>query len=432
MLVSNFLQGLSGTLNNIFVSKLIGDEAFASTSVFFPVIFLMISIVIGLGAGGSILVGQAWGAGDSTKVKSITGTTLTVNFIIGILFALIGFLILDVLLEMLKTPENIIDQTRQYAYIMLLNIPCIFIFICFTSLLRGAGDSMTPLLALIVSTVLGAFLTPMFILGLFGIPKLGIISPALALLCSNLITMALLIVYLNKIGHTLAFNKQFFKYLRPNMQLIKLVLKISIPMTVQMITIALSELLIIRFINEYGSDATTSYGALIQIIGYVQFPAISIAITVSILGAQAIGRGNLALLTKIMQTGLWVNLLLTGGLILLITLFSSTIIKLFIADEQTILMTQYLLNISLWGMIIFGFARVFSAIMQASGVVFIPTLITILSILLILLPAAWILSPLIGLQGIWIAYPITFIVLLGLQFSYYWFVWRHKTIKRLV
>lgn len=432
MLLSNFLQGLSGTLNNIYVSKLIGDQAFASVSVFFPVIFLMISIVIGLGAGGSILVGQAWGAGDYDKVKSITGSTLTLNALIGILFAMLGALFLDPLLTLLKTPIDLVSDTRNYAYVMLLNIPCIFIFICFTSLLRGTGDSVTPLLALIVSTILGVLLTPIFIIGLFGIPPLGIISPALALLCANILTIFILFIYLNKTSHILAFNSSFLKHLKLKPSLVNLIFKISIPMTVQMITIAVSELLIIRFINGYGSAATTSYGALIQIIGYVQFPAISIAITVSILGAQAIGRGHFSYLNKIMQTGLWINLFLTGGLVLLITLCATNIIQLFITDKDTVILTRYLLHISLWGMIIFGFARVFSAIMQASGVVLIPTLITIACILIVLLPVAWFFSLYFGLSGVWIAYPITFIVLLALQFCYYWFVWRHKTIVRLV
>lgn len=432
MLLSNLLQGLSGTLNNIFVGKLIGDDAFASLSAFFPVVFLMISIVIGLGAGGSILVGQAWGAGDHEKVKSVTGTTLTLNFFIGIIFAVLGALFLNDLLNVLKTPANLIEQTRHYALMMLLNIPWIFIFICFTSLLRGAGDSLTPLLALLVSTLLGIIFTPILIIGPFGLPKFGIISPALAIFLSNTITMILLFIYLNKTNHVLAINKHFLKYLKIQKALIKIIVKISIPMTVQMITIALSELLIMRFINGFGSDATTSYGALIQIIGYVQFPAISIAITVSILGAHAIGRNHLTSLSAITHTGLLVNLILTGGLILIITYFDQTFIELFIADKAVIDVTRNLLNLTLWGMLIFGFARVFAAIMQSSGVVLIPTAINIFCVIVIQIPTAGILSHYYGLEGIWISYPIAFMLMLIMQFSYYRLYWKNKPIKRII
>ncbi|MFC0180126.1 MATE family efflux transporter [Thorsellia kenyensis] len=432
MLLSNFLQGLSGTLNNIFVSQMIGDKAFAALSAFFPVVFLMISIVIGLGAGGSILVGQAFGAGNLNKVKSITGTTLSLNFLLGIVFAVLGGLFLDELLVLLKTPDDLFLSTKHYAYVMLLNIPFIFLFICFTSLLRGAGDSLTPLLALIVSTLLGVCLTPIFILGPFGLPSLGIMSPALAILFANIMTMSLLIYYLKKTRHILAFTREFLSHLMIKISYLKIIFKISIPMTVQMITIAVSELLIVRLINTFGSDATTSYGAMIQILGYVQFPAISIAITVSILGAQAIGRGELALLKKITLTGLLVNLLLTGGLVLFILFFSDFIVRFFISDLTTIKLTKHILMLTLWGMIIFGFARVFAAIMQSSGIVLIPTLINVIVVIFIQLPIAGFLDNSFGLTGVWLSYPIAFSIMLLMQFSYYWFSWRHKTITRLI
>ncbi|MFX9347957.1 MATE family efflux transporter, partial [Acinetobacter baumannii] len=84
----------------------------------------------------------------------------------------------------------------------------------------------------------------------------------------------------------------------------------------------LAELVLLGLVNGFGSDATAAYGAVNQVIGYVQFPAISIAITTSIFGAQAIGRGDSNRVGAIVRTGIEMNLWLTGGLVVLGYLFA--------------------------------------------------------------------------------------------------------------
>lgn len=79
MVLSNFLQSFSGTLNGIYVGQLLGTQALAAVSGMFPIVFFFIALVIGLGAGASVLIGQAWGARETTMVKQITGATLTLG-----------------------------------------------------------------------------------------------------------------------------------------------------------------------------------------------------------------------------------------------------------------------------------------------------------------------------------------------------------------
>ncbi|MFU0840061.1 MAG: hypothetical protein ACFWUJ_16460 [Pseudomonas fragi] len=79
MVLSNFLQSFSGTLNGIYVGQLLGTQALAAVSGMFPIVFFFIALVIGLGAGASVLIGQAWGARETALVKQITGATLTLG-----------------------------------------------------------------------------------------------------------------------------------------------------------------------------------------------------------------------------------------------------------------------------------------------------------------------------------------------------------------
>jgi Na+-driven multidrug efflux pump len=199
-----------------------------------------------------------------------------------------------------------------------------------------------------------------------------------------------------------------------------------------MIIISLSEVAVLSFVNQYGSNATAAYGAVNQILSYVQFPVLSIAISASILGAQAIGAGHGDRLGAIARTGLQMNLVLTGGLILLAYLFSRTIIGFFITSEPVIELAQTLLHITLWSSIVMGFSSVLSGVMRASGTVLVPTAISIFAIAFVEVPVAYLLSRKIGINGIWIAYPVAFVTMLALQTSFYRLVWRNKPVHRLV
>ncbi|MGE4238209.1 MATE family efflux transporter, partial [Hydrogenophaga sp.] len=84
MVLSNILQGLSGTLNGIFIGQMLGTQALAAVSGMFPIVFFFISLVIGIGAGASVLIGQAWGAREPHKVKTIAGTALVLGALIGL------------------------------------------------------------------------------------------------------------------------------------------------------------------------------------------------------------------------------------------------------------------------------------------------------------------------------------------------------------
>ena len=113
MLLSNILQSLSGTLNNVYLGQMIGVGALAAVSGFFPVMFFFIAFTIGLGAGASVLIGQAWGAREPDKARAVAGTTLTVGVLFGLCVALFGGAFTEPLLRLLGTPPDILADATQ-------------------------------------------------------------------------------------------------------------------------------------------------------------------------------------------------------------------------------------------------------------------------------------------------------------------------------
>ncbi|MBX3653354.1 MAG: MATE family efflux transporter [Ramlibacter sp.] len=432
MVLSNILQGLSGTLNGVFIGQMLGTRALAAVAGMFPVIFFFIALVIGIGAGASVLIGQAWGAREPHKVKSIAGTALALGLLLGLGVALFGGTFTDALLRALGTPADILPEATSYARVMMLAMPGLLVFILLTQLMRGVGDTLTPLYALALSTAVSCALTPAFIRGWAGLPKLGVTSAAAASIVSFIAALGFLAWYMRRVKHALAPDRELLKALRLEPAILKLVMRIGLPTGVQMITISLAEIVLLSLVNGFGSDATAAYGAVNQVVNYVQFPALSIAITASILGAQAIGRGKADSLGAIARTGLKMNLVLTGGLVLLGYLFSRQFISIFITKESVVEMAQTLLHIMLWSSVVFGFSATLGGVMRASGSVLVPTGISIFCIAAIEVPSAWLLSRHFGINGVWMSYPITFVSMLALQACYYQFVWRKKKIERLV
>jgi len=432
MMLSNVLQSLFGTINNVYLGQMIGVDALAAVSVLFPVVFFFIAFVMGLSSGATVLIGQAWGAGERHKVKAVAGTTLAIAILLAMIAALFGGLFSRELMIALATPPDILEQASAYARIMLLTMPLTFVFILMTAMLRGVGDTLTPLLALTVSTGVGLAVTPALIRGWFGLPSLGVASAAWASAISTLLTLLWLAVYLRRRNHPLAPDAEFLRRVRLDGALLRRVLRIGIPSAVSMVVMSIAELVLLGLVNGFGSNATAAYGAVNQVMSYVQFTAMSIAITVSIFGAQAIGAGNAGRLDAIVRTGLLLNLILTGGLVALIYLCSRAIVGFFITDAAVLDLAQGALHIVLWSSVVFGMATVISGMMRASGTVFVPMALSIVAIAAVEVPSAVALSRSIGVEGVWAAYPITFCAMFILQMSYYLLVWRKRTVQRLI
>ncbi|WP_256829406.1 MATE family efflux transporter [Pseudomonas sp. Pse1] len=432
MVLSNFLQSMSGTVNSIYIGQMLGTQALAAVSGMFPIVFFFIALVIGLGAGAGVLIGQAWGAREPATVKAIAGTTLLLGALIGLLAAVLGSVFAHQALQGLGTPADVLEDAVAYARVMMWTMPLLLVFVLFTQLLRGVSDTLSPLLALIVSTCIGLLLTPALIRGWFGLPPIGIQSAAFAGLLGNLLAMLMLAWRLIRKGHVLAPDRALLAAMRLDRVILGKVLRIGLPTGLQMVVISLSELVILALVNQHGSQATAAYGAVTQIVNYVQFPALSIAITASILGAQAIGAGRIERIGPILRTGLLINVCLTGSLVLLGYLLSHWLLGLFITEAATQAQAEHLLHIMLWSMLVFGFQSVIGGIMRASGTVLMPVAISVFCILGVELPMAYLLDAHFGLPGVWMAFPVAYLSMLALQSAYYTFVWRHQKIERLV
>ncbi len=432
LMLSNVLQSASQTMASIWIGRLISTQALGAISAVFPIVFLLFSFVFGVSSGSSVLIGQAFGARDHHKVKKIAGTVLGAALYLGIIVAIVGALGSTTVLSWLATPPDIIAQADAYARVIFLTMPVFFVYFVYATILRGTGDSTTPFYALIVSAVLAIAITPLFIVGVFGLPKLGVVSAAVAGLIANSAALVWLLYYLRRVDHPLKFDRETLSDMWIDWKILGAVVKIGVPTGIQVMMVSLAEIAVISFVNRFGSSATAAYGAVNQVIGYVQFPAISIGIAASIFGAQCIGARREDKLGSVIRSAVGLNYAIGAIIIGVCYIFAWQILGWFITDPRTLKTAHELLMITLWGYAIFGNSAVLSGVMRGSGTVLWPTIIGIFAIWGVEVPVAYLLMQRIGLDGVWLGYPIAYCAALTLQFCYYEFVWKRKTHERLV
>jgi putative MATE family efflux protein len=432
LMLSNALQSAQTTMAYIWIGRLISTQALGAVSAVFPIVFLLFSFVFGVSSGASVLVGQAFGANDHHKVKRVAGTVIAAALYLGIVVAVIGNLGSPTILGWLHTPPDIIGQADAYARVLFLTMPIFFVYFVYATILRGTGDSTTPFYALIVSAVLAIVITPLFIVGVFGLPKLGVAGAAVAGGVANATALGWLLYYLDRRDHLLKFDRETLEDMLIDWKILLAVVKIGVPTGLQVMMVSLAEIVIIGLVNNFGSSATAAYGAVNQIISYVQFPAISIGISASIFAAQCIGARRQDKLGSVIRSAVALNYVIGGIIIGLSYIFAWQILGWFITDSHTLEIAHGLLMIVLWSYLLFGNSAVLSGVMRGSGTVLWPTINGIFAIWGVELPAAIILMHYLGLKGVWLGYPIAYCVVLTLQFSYYKLVWKKKTHERLV
>ncbi|HYD76424.1 MATE family efflux transporter [Ramlibacter sp.] len=431
LVLTNVLQALSSTLNSIYLGRMLGTAALAAAVAFFPLLMALIALVIGMGTGSSILVGQAWGAKKPEVVQRVAGTALASAFAGGLVVMAIGLVSIGPLLQGLRTPPEVLPQAVAYARVMLLALPALFLSIVAAALLRGVGDSVTPMRALLVTTASTMVLTPALIRGSLGLPPLGVASAAWAVLAGNLASLGWLAWHLARRRHVLAW-RALAPHLRFDRALLRQVARLGVPTALFFITGSLADLALLSLVNAHGLHATAAWGAVGQVTAYVQFPAMSISIAASVFAAHAIGAGRLAQLREVTRIGLGMNLALTGGLALLVAVLARPAAGLFVDDAAVVDLASAALRLTVIGSVLFGMASVLSGVMRATGTVRVPTLITIGCLALLMAPSGWAFGRAFGLPWIWLAYPATYGAGLLLQAAYFFGPWSQRPVRALV
>ena len=419
-LASSIIQSLNGTINAICVGRLIGEEALAATSNANMVMFLLTSFVFGFGMAATILIGQAWGRKDVDAARRVLGTTAGAFVLVNIVIAIAGYFLSGSILALLGTPGHAAPLALAYLQVIFLAMPPILMLTLLMMGLRGAGDSLTPLWFMIFSVVLDSGLNPVFILGLGPAPQLGIAGAAVATLIANYAAFLGLIVYMYVRDLPLRLRGSEVRYLLPDFAVLKTIVVKGFPMGIQMIVISVSALALIGMVNREGVDTAAAFGVALQLWTYVQMPAMALGAAVSAMAAQNIGAGLWDRVGRITRVGVVQSLLITGALIVLMTLADRAVLALFMGGHSPALpIAQHIHLVATWNFLLFGVMMVLFATVRANGAVWAPLII--LAVGLVPVRFGWIFVTYgwLGADAIWTSFPVTSLINVALAVAYY-------------
>ncbi len=412
LVIGNIFQNLYNIVDSVIVGNYLGKEALGAVGASFPIIFALISMVIGVGSGASTVVSQYFGAKQMDKVRR-TIDTIFIFFLISSLFVtVIGISLSEEIFRLINLPKEMMTQAVTYLNIYMLGMFFFFGFNGITSILRGLGDSKTPLYFMIISTINNVLLDLLFVV----VFKWGIEGVALATVISQAGAFLTAIWYLNK-KHPiikLSFRKYVF-----DRHIFKSCVRIGLPTGFQQSFVALGMMAIMGIVNTFGTNAVAAYTAAMRIDSFAKMPAMNFSSALSTFVGQNLGAQKEDRAKKGLKVTILFTLTYSLFISILIIILGKYIIRIFTPDPGVIAIGQdYLIIVSSF-YLLFSLMFAFTGFLRGAGATLIPMLATLLSLYIFRIPMAFFLSGKIGVNGIWWAEPTAWFAGMIILIIYY-------------
>ncbi|TDW68936.1 putative MATE family efflux protein [Novosphingobium sp. PhB55] len=426
MLISNVLQTLNGSVNAIWVGRLLGEAALAATANANVIMFLLFALVFGFGMATTVRVGQHFGARDIDAARRTFGSGLGFCLVLSGLCGIGGWFGADALLHSLGTPEASRVEALAYLRVIFVTIPLGSMSMMVSMGMRGAGDSKTPLYAMILTVALDIVLNPLLIIGPGPIPTLGIAGSAMATAFANFAGLVYQLWRIYRQDLPMRLRGPELGYLVPRGPELAYVIVKGLPMGAQMLLVSSAGLIMVSLVNREGLDAAAAYGASLQLWNYLQMPAFAIGSAVSAMVAQSLGAGDHGRVGKVTEVGLVTNLALSTLVAALIVLLDRPLLALFLGgDSPAMPIARHIQLVCTASFVIVSITMILTGTMRAYGAVVAPLVIMFLGLYPGRLGFYWLAYPVIGSDAVWWSYPVGSALTVALTIGYYrWGKWR--------
>lgn len=412
LIVGSVLQNLYSLINSVIVGNYLGKEALAAVGISFPIIFAVTSLIIGFTIGLSIVIGQYFGSKQYDNLKKSISTSYISLVVFAIIMTTFSILTGKYLLKLLGAQEDIIAQATSYFNVFCLGFLFAFPFNATNAVLRGIGDSITPVYFLVFSIVVNFVLNYVFVVVL----NYGLTSTAWASVIGQILALILMIVYINKKHPFISIKLKEMKF---DSKIFKYIMKISLPSGIQQFVIAINAVVLMSLVASFGTDAIAGYSVATRIDAIASIPAFIFSSALANFVAQNAG----ALEFKRIKNGLKATLRITVSMTIIISvliiIFSKTIMSLFTKDIAVIeIGSEYLRTLNYF-YVLYAMMFAYQSVFRGSGDTMISMLITLAAIWIVRIPFSYMLSKHLGTLGIWLGIPIGWFVGLILSYSYY-------------
>lgn len=415
LMLGNVFQQLYTMVDTMVVGQGVGVTALASLGATDWLNWMVLSIIMGFTQGFSLLCAQNFGASDMQGLRQSVAHSLMLCVAIALIFSVLGQLLIRPMLDILDTPDNVLDGAITYLTIVFAFIPAITAYNFCASILRSLGDSKTPLYAMITAAIVNVVLDLLFVMGFhWGIAGAAI-ATGIAQTCSFLFCLRIM----RKIPQLYMSREDF----RPQPGLFLKLLKLASPMAFQNLIISVGGLVVQYVVNGFGFIFMAGYTATNKLYGLLEIAATSFGFSMATYTGQNLGAGRIRRIKNGMNKGLLMAIG-TAVLISLIMVFlGKIIVGLFISGtpEEVLRVTDvsytYLLFMAA-GLPVLYMLYMYRSALQGMGDTVVPMLSGVVELVMrigivLILPAFW------GEFGIYLAEEAAWIgatLLLGIMY----------------
>lgn len=366
MLFTNFLQQLYSFVDSVIVGKGLGDNALAVVGNISALAFLIIGFAQGVCNGFAVIVAQYFGGKDTSRLRKSIAISIKLAFLLSIILTVVSMLFLRRILSIMQTDIEIFDESLQYGNIIFCGLVVTMGYNICSGILRALGDSKTPFLAIIISSMINIVLDCLFILVL----KTGVGGAAVATVLAQLISVMICVVGLQKISIIQLAREDF----QGDRVLTFELLKNGVPMACMNSVTAVGCMMIQAYVNNLGVVYTSAYSACNRYINLFMLPAVTAGFAVSAFTSQNWGAKEYGRIKSGVRVGLWIGLvayLLLGSFMMF---FSRPLVQLLLSGNQTIELATVFLKICGSMFFLLNFLFVYRSTLQGMGRPLVPML----------------------------------------------------------
>ncbi|MCI8788773.1 MAG: MATE family efflux transporter [Lachnospiraceae bacterium] len=382
MLVGNIAQQLYNTVDSVVVGNYVGDNALAAVGSAGPILNLLLVLFVGISVGAGIIVSQYFGAKEREKLSVTIGNCITLTAIATVLVMVVASLVSRPLLELLDTPESIIDWCQSYLLILFIGSAGLAFYNILSGILRGLGDSMSALAYLLVSTVVNIILDVVFVAKL----EMGVSGVALATVIAQLISAVLCFLRLRKMVDLFDMKPQYLKLERYHA--LKIV-QLGLPSGITQAIFSMAMIVVQSLTNSFGEVFIAANVIVMRVDGFAMMPNFSFGTAMTTYAGQNVGAKMHDRVEKGAKQGTWIAMGVSAVLTSLILLFGKSLMGIFTKTPELVDLSREMMGILAVGYVAMAVTQSLSGVMRGAGDTVTPMWISIVTTIFIRVPVAY-------------------------------------------
>lgn len=382
MLIGNIAQQLYSTVDSIIVGHYIGDNALAAVGSALPLLNLMLVLFIGISAGATIMVSQYFGAKAKEELAATVGTCVMMTLVASAGVMLLAPPLMKPFLQLLNTPESIIDDCKMYLIISMVGIAGMAFYNILSGILRGMGDSTSALVYLLIATAINIVLDIVFVGGL----KTGVWGVALATVIAQGISAALCMRKLTKLHHVFVLEKRHFKI---NKKYMKRVVALGLPSGATQAILSSAMIIVQSLTNCFDEMFIAANVIVMRVDGFAMLPNLTFGMAMTTYSGQNVGAGDLKRVDIGAKQGTILAVLCSTTITAIILIFGKYLMGVFTDTAELVNMSVYIMRILAIGYIAMAVTQSLSGIMRGAGDTLTPMWISLCTTVLFRVPVAY-------------------------------------------